>query len=190
MKKILFLGFSILISTAFAEGPIFHHDATFSQQEFENVYKDLRSNKSTSKVIGIIDGSVGSPGFIGQYVSSRTAANTAFPSSSQYGDLVSTSIAAGDWILSCVGYSSLNGATVTDFQYAITTVAGNSIAGITVPDNFISASAPTTTADANFSIADYHVSITATTTYYLKYFAEFSAGTPKAAGRLSAHRIR
>jgi hypothetical protein len=45
MKKFIFLMF--LPSMAFANGPIFQHKDTFVQQEFENVYQDLRTKLST-----------------------------------------------------------------------------------------------------------------------------------------------
>lgn len=43
MKKLIFFTFFIS-SFAYAEGPLFRHGDTTTQQEFENVYQDLRSS--------------------------------------------------------------------------------------------------------------------------------------------------
>lgn len=40
--NILFLLLLLMASRTFGEGPIFQHKQTFEQQEFENVYQDLR----------------------------------------------------------------------------------------------------------------------------------------------------
>lgn len=47
MKKLL-LVIALLPAIGYAEGPLFHHTQTISQQEFDNVYQDLRSKMNSS----------------------------------------------------------------------------------------------------------------------------------------------
>lgn len=45
MKRLFFIGLLFLPSLLLAEGPLFQHKDTFANQEFQNVYQDLRNEK-------------------------------------------------------------------------------------------------------------------------------------------------
>ena len=131
-------------------------------------------------------------GIVGEYLESiiSTAANA--PTSTQYGDLTSLSLTAGDWdIIGFIQWNS-NGATWTAGRTGISSTTGNSATGLTAGSNLAeSIYASTSTVTLNYSHTVYlRVSIASTTTYYLKYRADYSAGTPQAQGSLKARRTR
>lgn len=130
-----------------------------------------------------------STGWVGEFVSSAIPTYTAFPTSTNYGDLAQVSLTAGDWDLTGCFNENPAGATVTNVDIGISATSGNSTSGLTLGDNFFSI----TTSGSNFvalCVPAFRVSISATTTYYLKYEATYTVATPLARARLSARRRR
>lgn len=134
-----------------------------------------------------------SAGWIGQSLSSTQSTAQNAPTSTEFGDLVSISLTAGDWDISGTMQWNQNGATWSDCRLGISSTSGNSAAGLVTGESTLRisfASSATTPVREAITIAPFRVSLSGTTTYYLKYAATYSAGTPTAAGRISARRVR
>jgi hypothetical protein len=131
-------------------------------------------------------------GWVGEFISSRTVA-IGTPGSGAFGDLLSIPLTAGDWDISAALFYDANGSTWSTVNIGISTTTGNSTAGLFLGDNrltFIWAQSVTTPLFVSMTIPEFRVSNTAPFTYYLKYATSQSAGTPTAAGRISARRRR
>ncbi len=144
---------------------------------------------SSSSVLGTTTNNNAAAGYIGEYIESVVAL-TSFPTTGQWGDLASISLTPGDWDVSASFSATANGGTVSSVNIGVSTTSGNSGSGLVGGSNSNSAIGPTTLYDSSVSVVPYRVSISATTTYYLKYLSVFTVATPKAAGRLSARRVR
>lgn len=140
---------------------------------------------------GSVAGDAAAAGYIGEEIRSAQDTATNFPTSTQYGDLTSITLTAGDWSISAVIVAILNGSTTTTVEVGISENSGNSGTGLVAGDNQVDFTPPNaTTAPTTASIPDFRVSQGGTNTYFLKYRATFSAGTPQARGRISARRLR
>lgn len=146
---------------------------------------------------GIIHGTTtndsASAGFVGEYIESKNASNTNFPSSGQYGDAGNISLTAGDWDVTFQIVADRNTATWTRADAGISTTTGNSSTGLSAGDNLmigIWGSSATTPADMPITVATYRMSLSATTTVYGKVQAVYSGGQPQYTYRLSARRVR
>jgi len=130
------------------------------------------------------------PRVVGEYISSYISTPTNFPATTVIGDLTSITLTAGDWDISLIMDVTGN-ATGTEAGCWISTTSGNSSTGQNVGDN--TATTPTLStaaADASLVVPSWRASISSTTTYYFKYQAVYSIGTPQARGRISARRVR
>lgn len=131
-------------------------------------------------------------GFVGEVVRSQvTFTNT--PSTGAFGDLTSIQLTAGDWDICLLMEYDANGSTWSAAQMGISATSGDSTAGLTRGDNRILAAwanSSTTPLAWSGAIPCYRVQPTTTTTYYAKFSANFSAGQPQAACRMSARRAR
>lgn len=146
---------------------------------------------TTTGIKGTTTNDDAAAGNVGEYISSYAGgAGTNFPTSSQWGDLTSISLTAGDWSVDCNIDVLANGATATNESFGISTTSGNSATGLNSGDNQSSTPLATVTFDGSGVIPAFRMSLSATTTVYFKYLAVYSAGTPKARGRISARRIR
>lgn len=143
-----------------------------------------------NNIYGVNDGSSPVAGTMGERVVSSVSTLTNFPTTTQYGDLTSISLTAGEWDVSATITSNLNSSTATDNALAISTTAGNSSSGFVTGDNFLEFVTPTAATNSSCSIPVHRIAVSATTTVYLKYRATYSAGNPRAAGRISARRVR
>lgn len=131
-------------------------------------------------------------GYIGEYIEGTQAA-TNTGADSVYADLTSISLTAGDWDVSAIAQFSRNGATWGNVECGISSTSGNSSSGLTngvTKTLFNFASTSTAISFIPLFVPVMRVSLGSTTTYYLKIRADFSAGNPQAAGRLSARRVR
>lgn len=128
-------------------------------------------------------------GEIGEYVES-VVGSTFAPATGAWGDLTSISLSAGDWDISAVVACTLNGATMTTNVGGIGTATGNNGAGIVTGDTRIDMATATINYDSSGVCPCKRVSLASTMTYYLKMIANYSAGTPKFYGRISARRVR
>lgn len=129
-------------------------------------------------------------GFVGQYSEASATGGNNFPTSTQFGDLVSVSLTPGDWDVSILLVTDKNGSTTTAYEMGFSATSGNSSTGLTLGLNYAYLTAGTATDGNSGSIPPYRISLSATTTYYLKYKAIYSAGTPRAYGRITARRVR
>lgn len=129
-------------------------------------------------------------GKVGEAVRSNISTLTNFPTTNTLGDLTSISLTAGDWDVDVVLQAFLNGATMSSFYAGVSTTSGNSGTGLVDGDNRIQQSPPSDVTDTSVVIPSYRFSLSATTTIYLKYLAQYTAGTPQARGRISARRVR
>lgn len=130
-----------------------------------------------------------SAGYIGEVIQATASASFVnYPATTVYGDLTSINLTAGDWVVSALLEHAVNGATVTRALLGISATTGNSTTGLSLNENW--ADVPNITTNSSATIPLYHVQLAGSATYYLKYSATFSAGTPQATGRLTALRIR
>jgi hypothetical protein len=140
--------------------------------------------------LGVATNSNASAGYVGEYIESVVGL-TNFPATTNYGDLTSISLTAGDWDVTAVMTAIINAATFNGaLAMGISVTSGNSTTGLVDGSNRAWILAPTAVTDSTGCIPAYRISIASTTTVYLKFRAGFSAGTPRAQGRLSARRVR
>jgi hypothetical protein len=170
-----------------AEGPIFRHKDGKVDQEFEQVYQDIRSSKSKR---GVTDGSDAGSGKIGEYEESLQSSNVNASASDQYFNVTSISLTAGDWdIIGQVDFieatATLSGANAA----ALSVHSGNTTTDHVNADNVRNVGDFSTAGSASTSIS-LRKNITGTTTIYLKALINYSAGTPAARGSIKARRIR
>lgn len=210
MKKLLAI-ILILPSLIEAGGPRFSHKDRFIDQEFENVYHDIRSSgvsdpltlssatianlnvTGSAAIKGSTTNDAAATGYVGEYVSSLAGFSNA-PTSTQYGDLTTISLSAGDWDVSMIGKWTRNGATWSYADILIATAgAGNNPADLVSGDNtdaFAFASTATAIEDFVQVVPPRRYSISATTTFYFKYSATYTGGPPRLRGRITARRVR
>lgn len=129
-------------------------------------------------------------GYVGEPVSSSVTSASAVSAtgSTNYFDVTSISLTAGNWVVDAVLSFALNGATVTGVYGGIGTATGNNQAGLVDGDTAASPAVPTAANPAGVGICGVRKSLSGTTTIYLKAWSQYSAGTPKAYGRISARR--
>lgn len=129
-------------------------------------------------------------GYIGEVVRSQTGTGVSATGTGQWFDVTSISLSAGDWDLSCVVSGILNSATSTRMKIGMSSTSGNSTTGLVEGDNLGEAPPPLSAANCITVLPGFRVSLSGSTTYYLKAYYDYSAGTPKAMGRISARRAR
>jgi hypothetical protein len=140
-------------------------------------------------VVGDTTGTAVPVGMLGEQIRSAQTSSTNFPASSVLGDLTSITLTPGVWDVSLSIWTTLNAAICTSVFGGIGTVAGNSSTGLAGGDTAFEGPPPTANYNSTFAIPQWRVLVTANTTYYLKYAAIYSSGTPQARGRLSAVRV-
>lgn len=133
----------------------------------------------------------GSVGSFEETISSAASANGILAAATNvYFDVSTMTLTSGTWLISVNACAILNGATLTDWRFGISNVSGNSATGMTFGDNLFSTpSLPTAASDSCLSIASYKITQATTIDWFLKQRFTFSAGTPKAYGRISAMRV-
>lgn len=134
-------------------------------------------------------GSTVGPGWVGEVFSTKTAAATNFGANNQYSDVVSTAVTAGNWLITIFVDIATNTAVVTDLQFGIGTAAGNSGTGLVTGDTLAPAPLLPLNGRDTGGAMSWVTSVTSTTTYYLKVFAAYSSGPPRANGRMTAIRL-
>lgn len=178
------------IAASHANGSTVKHNVIAAHH---NVLKDeiiaIETNNLPGQRKGTATNDNASAGNVGEYVESVISTQTNFPASVAFGDLTSISLTAGDWDITAQILVTLNGADLTGTLFGIATIAGNDGTWQIGGDNKMEPGLPTASQRTGGTIHR-RVSIASTTTYYLKYFANYASGTPQAAGRLSARRVR
>lgn len=104
-------------------------------------------------------------------------------------DITNVSLGAGIWSVSAnIGFS-YNSATVSLASGGIGTGAGASGTGLVLGDTLLQAPPPLSTYDTSLSVVNVIQTLAVTTIIYLKANINFSAGTPKSYGRITAIQI-
>lgn len=147
---------------------------------------NLIFSPTTNGIKGTTTNDNAASGNVGEYVSSFITSATNFQSTATWGDLTSISLTAGDWGVMGTVLATLNSATMAAFYSGISTTSGNvaPAAGQYQASGAPSAAAPSS------STSFTRISVASTTTVYLKYYSDYSAGTPQAIGSISARRMR
>jgi hypothetical protein len=127
---------------------------------------------------------------VGEVVMSSITSPTNYPATGTFGDLTSISLTAGDWDIAAVTQQTTPGTMTGETRLGISTTSGNSATGLTIGYNRLTFPNATATADSGASIPMYRLQLSSTTTVYLKFFTEYTAGTPKALGTIIARRRR
>lgn len=164
--------------------------STFYANSYELRSSSIIFTPSTIGIFGTKTNDSALGGYVGEYLSTATLSAVNFGTSAQYRDLGTLVLTPGDWDVSLFLEAVAAGSTCTDIDAGIGTTAGNSSAGLSDGDNYGSQNGPTAAYASTISIPAWRVSTAATTTYYFKYRAAYSVGTPVAVGRMSARRIR
>jgi hypothetical protein len=146
---------------------------------------------STSQLVGngTTTNDSASAGQVGEVVLS-TVSLVNYPATGTWGDLTSISLTAGDWDIAAITQQTTPGTMTGETRLGISTTSGNSATGLTIGYNRLTFITATATTDSGGSIPMYRLSLASTTTVYLKYFTEYSTGTPKASGTIIARRRR
>lgn len=188
--NVLFIFILFLAIPAKAGGPLFRHTNPQDQQEWDNAYQDILSLKSETPVNNnTITTNVGS--FVSSIV---TSANAVSASADQtWFNVTSKSLTGGTWVVYGKVVYTLNAAT---FKAVGSQMAISAFSGIITTDHVTGDNVdymgenPTAGFDTSRTVL-WTVSVPAGTsqTIYLKGWTGFSAGTPKAYGKLLAWRI-
>lgn len=106
--------------------------------------------------------------------------------------LSTITLTAGDWDLTGTAVLSFGGTTGnTENEMCTTTTSGDNATGCVTADNYVFQPAGIAgVSNVTCNISAFRVSINTSTPYYLKVESTYSTGTPTAAVRLSARRIR
>lgn len=128
-------------------------------------------------------------GYIGEVISSAAAAVSS-GSNGVWADVTSITLTGGHWLIVGQVIFTINSAgTVTQVQMGISTTSGNSTTGLTDGDTRMENAPPTNNNNSSATIAALEAKLTGSTTYYLKHVYNFSSGTYKSSGRITAVRI-
>lgn len=183
----------LLSSFCYANGPKYNFKDPKLNDEFVNVYKDIRGTKQDANFRGTTTNDAAQAGFIGEYISSTTVAAN-LPASLAWGDLASVYLSAGDWAINVLAeYENNSAVSPSYFDAGASTTSGNSSTGLTLGDTYAEIGASDIPSGANVmfaSVPGLRFSLSAGTTVYLKVRASYGSGTPQAAGRISALRTR
>lgn len=108
-----------------------------------------------------------------------------------YADILAITIPAGEWEISGTLLYALNGATLTGttVEIGISSTPGNSTAGLVDGTNSGPVPVPTSTQRSIGHVPRYRVILTAATVYNLKGRIDFSAGSPKWCGNITARKV-
>lgn len=175
-------------SLCFAGGPKYQHKDPLIQDEFVQAYHDIRFPAVVpGQISGTTTNDNAAAGKVGEYIESLKTL-TDFPASTVFGDFTSISLTPGDWDVSALAQMVSNAATMTSSFIAISPVSGNDSAQLANGVNLMDF--PVVNANGSASVPVYRVSLAVTTTIYMKYFAIYTGGPPRARGRLSARRVR
>lgn len=148
---------------------------------------NLSFDSASHGVLGITTASTSAAtGNVGEVVTSSVGL-TNFATTANYADLTSISLTKGNWIISAS--VDQRGSTPTNIEFGISTTTGNSTTGLSYGQNRFGLLTASTSSDNSGSLGGYYVQPTATTTYYLKYVATYSTGTPQMAGTITAIRV-
>src|SRR3954468_20440595 len=125
-------------------------------------------------------------GFIGEQIRSVIASGSSVAlSNSAFATVTSISLTAGIW--DATGLITYTGSTTgTLFSATVASTAG--AFGVN-GDNTVYFPYPPTSVDLTLTVPVFRFSLAGTTTVFLTAFSFFSAGTPRAYGRLSATRV-
>lgn len=151
---------------------------------------DVITPSQTKGIVGTTTNNDAQAGSIGQTVLSSITTPAAYPTTATWGDLTSISLTAGDWDIAAVTQQTTPGTMTGETRLGISVTSGNSATGLTIGYNRVTFPFATTLYDTSGSIPMYRLQLASTTTVYLKYYAEYSAGTPKALGTIIARRRR
>ena len=143
----------------------------------------------TAGIVGTTTTNDAQAGSVGETVMSSSAL-TNYPATGTWGDLTSISLTAGDWDIAAVTQQTTPGTMTGETRIGISTTSGNSATGLTIGYNRLTFPNATVAADSGASIPMYRLQLGSTTTVYLKFFTEYSTGTPKAVGTIIARRRR
>ncbi len=156
--------------------------------DWEHVDNDDPKAKNQVKVTPYFNRTVS--GAVGAYSESVIATGSAVTlTTAQWNDVTSLSLTAGDYDVSILPvFTNGTGVTGTAVAAFVGTVSGNNSTGRSIGNNdWSSPTVPTANSDVTGALTVRLVP-TSTTTYYLKVVGLFTAGTIKAAGRISARR--
>ena len=143
----------------------------------------------TTGIVGTTTTNDAQAGSVGESIMSSSAL-TNYPATGTWGDLTSISLTAGDWDIAAVTQQTTPGTMTGETRLGISTTSGNSATGLTIGYNRLTFPNATVAADSGASIPMYRLQLGSTTTVYLKFFTEYSTGTPKALGTIIARRRR
>ena len=144
----------------------------------------------TTGIVGTTTTNDAQAGSVGETVMSSITSPTNYPATGTFGDLTSISLTAGDWDIAAVTQQTTPGTMTGETRLGISTTSGNSATGLTIGYNRLAFPNATATADSGASIPMYRLQLGSTTTVYLKFFTEYTTGTPKALGTIIARRRR
>lgn len=167
------------------------YDGTFTLTGNVNVTGDVSLTgllTATGGVLGSVTGSNVTAGTLGYVVESKVAQGSAVTlTTAQYADVTSISLPAGDYELD-INCGFTGGAiTGTNVAAGLGTVSGNDGTGFVLGDTSLQTTIlQTASADSFITISGISVRPTTTTTYYFKAIGNFTVGTLKAYGRITA----
>jgi len=150
---------------------------------------DTITPSQTTGIVGTTTTNDAQAGSVGESIMSSSAL-TNYPATGTWGDLTAISLTAGDWDIAAVTQQTTPGTMTGETRLGISVTSGNSATGLTIGYNRLTFPNATVAADSGASIPMYRLQLGSTTTVYLKFFTEYSTGTPKALGTIIARRRR
>lgn len=193
-----FLAFQDTESTTIPGLIQYAHNATGANERMSFRVNGLDDRVSISPnngtaIVGTTTNDSAAAGIVGESITAEVTSFTNTPASNAFGDLASIALTPGDWDLTMTIEYFNNGATWTATDSGISDTSGNSATNLVRGRSRFQtgwASSSTAITQVTYSIASLRISTTSSNTYYLKYKATFSAGTPQAIGIITARRVR
>ena len=139
-------------------------------------------------IAGTVSGEDAPTGLVGEFVESKVASSSAVTlTNGTPANVVSISLTAGDWDVTGIVSYSFEGLTPSAAHQA-----GISTTSATVPSDGRQTYVTSPSGDSTMSavLSTRRVNVTSTTTVYAVATANFSEGTAKAFGQISARRVR
>lgn len=140
-------------------------------------------------IIGADGSSDAAAGNLGEYIESIVT-NVSFPATSTYGDCTSISLTKGDWDVTFMIQMQASAITGTTWNGGVSSTTGNSTTGLGAANLLPSPTLATAASGVGITIPNYRVKVSTTTTYFGKFQAVYTVGSPSANCRLSARRAR
>lgn len=166
------------------------NNASFVMTEGTQTINGSKTFTTNCPIKGTTTNDSAASGYIGEYVESVISTFQTITNNVTSQNLTSISLTAGDWDVTGMVTFTINGSNIDMCYAGISLYSGSTDTDRVQGKNWLQTREPNVYVNTSVTIANYRISISSTTTVYLKVYAEFTSGNPKALGTISARRVR